>query len=120
MANFTFHVDIDDKALENMVTGLIDDKTMLEIHNEYAKIVDPWVPYLNNPLSTTLEITPQYIEYLVPYAHKQYTHPEFNHTVEHHPLATAYWDKVAMQTELDKFKQIVKEILERRAREVYG
>lgn len=37
-----------------------------------------------------------------------------------HPLATAQWDKVAMQTQLAAFEQTVKNILVRRARELYG
>lgn len=39
---------------------------------------------------------------------------------EEHPLATAQWDKVAMQTQLAAFEQTVKNILVRRARELYG
>lgn len=39
---------------------------------------------------------------------------------EKHPLATAEWDKVAMQTQLAAFEQTVKNILVRRAKELYG
>ncbi len=120
MAIFNFNVKVDIDALGQKVENLIDDKTMLEVHNLYAKMIDPWVPYLEGPLSQTLNITPEYVEYLVPYAHRQYTGDNFNHTIEHHPLASARWDKVAMQTELDSFKKQVEEILERRARELYG
>lgn len=115
-----YHIELDDKALVNMVTGLIDDKTMQEIHNLYAKMIDPWVPYLEGPLSQTLNITPEFVEYLVPYAHYQYVGDNFNHTTDYHPLATARWDKVAMQTELESFKKQVTAILERRAKEIYG
>lgn len=116
----SYKVHVDDKALRKQMENLLDDKVMLEIQNLFAKTIDPWVPYLENPLSTTLEITPEYVKYLVPYAHYQYTGDNFNHTKEAHPLATARWDKVAMQTELDSFMANVKKILERRARELYG
>lgn len=115
-----FQVHINDEAIRKQIQNLLDDKTMLEIQNLFAKTIDPWVPFLEGPLSQTLEITPEYVKYLVPYAHYQYSHPEFNHTVEHHPLATALWDKVAMQTQLESFEAQVKEILERRAAELYG
>lgn len=115
-----FKVHINDEKLAKQLTGMVDDKTMLEIHNLFAKTIDPWVPYLNNPLSTTLEITPEYVKYIVPYAHRQYTGIDFKHTTEHHPLASAQWDKVAMQTQLDSFTEEVKKILIRRANELYG
>lgn len=120
MAKYTYHVDIDEKELQRKLDSLIDDKTMLEVHNVFAKMIDPWVPFLEGPLSQTLRISPEGVDYLVPYAHYQYTGDGFNHTTEYHPLATARWDEVAMQTELERFKKEVTAILERRARELYG
>lgn len=99
---------------------LVDDTTMLEVHQEFAKTIDPWVPYLNNPLSTTLDITPECVNYIVPYARRQYFGVDFHHTTENHPLASAKWDEVAMQTQLDSFTEEVKKILIRRANELYG
>ena len=116
----SYKVHVDDKALRKQMENLLDDKVMLEIQTLFAKTIDPWVPFLEGPLSQTLEITPEYVKYLVPYAHYQYTGDNFNHTKDYHPLATARWDKVAMQTELDSFMANVKKILERRARELYG
>lgn len=115
-----FKVDIDDEKLAEQLTGLVDDKTMLEIHNLFAKTIDPWVPFLEGPLSQTLEITPEYVKYIVPYAHRQYNGVDFKHTTDYHPLASAQWDKVAMQTQLDSFTEEVKKILIRRANELYG
>lgn len=115
-----FQVHIDDKAIQKQIESLIDDKVMLEIQNLFAKTIDPWVPFLEGPLSQTLEITPEYVKYLVPYAHYQYEGTNFKHTTDYHPLASAHWDKVAMQTQLDIFVAQVKQILERRAKELYG
>lgn len=99
---------------------LLDDNTMTQIQTLFAKTIDPWVPYLEGPLSQTLNITPEYVEYLVPYSRRQYFGDSFNHTTDYHPLASARWDQVAMQTELDSFKNQVLDILRRRARELYG
>lgn len=100
---------------------IIDDKVRLETHNVFAKIVNPWVPYLNSPLSTTLDITPDYVRYEKGYAYYQYSGVvnEANRTRTVHPLATSRWDKVAMQTELPKFENDVKAILNRRYKELY-
>jgi len=115
-----YQVHIDDKALRKQMEELADRTTMLRIQNLFAKTIDPWVPFLEGPLSQTLEITPEYVKYNVPYAHYQYTGYWFNHTRDHHPLATAFWDRVAMQTELDSFVSQVGELLELRAKELYG
>lgn len=113
-------VAINDKAIQNKIDNLIDDGTMVAIHNLFAKIVNPWVPMLEGPLSQNLVITPQYVRYLQPYANYQYWGIGFNHTLEPHEKASAMWDQVAMETEMEKFEQGVKDILERRAKELYG
>lgn len=116
----TANVDIDLGKIQSKVESLVDDTVMLQVHNLLAKTVDPWVPFLEGPLSQTLEITPEYVRYLQPYAHYQYVGVHFNHTKTHHPLASAEWDKVAMQTQLESFEEQVKQILIRRAKELYG
>jgi hypothetical protein len=93
---------------------------MLEIHNLFAKTIDPWTPFFEGPLSQTVEITPNYIRYIQPYSHYQYVGTNFKHTTEYHPLATAYWDRAAMQTQLPLFEKQVTDILKRRAKELYG
>ena len=115
------NVEVNAPAIQDKLSALFhDDRTMLEIHNLFAKTIDPWVPYLNGPLSQTVEVTPQYIRYTVPYAHYQYYGVGFDHTREVHPLASAMWDKVAMQAKRTSFEARVKEILVRRAKELYG
>lgn len=121
MAHINFNVKINADSIEDKLSKLVkDDTTMLMVHYLFAKTIDPWVPYLNNPLSTTVEIEPYLIRYIQPYARRQYYGVDFNHTVEFHPLASALWDEVAMQTQLEPFKEQVKEILLRRAKELYG
>lgn len=115
-------VSVDNLAIKYTLDQLIDDKTMLAIHNTFAKMCDPYVPMLEGPLheSGLAGVTPHYVEYNVPYAHYQYVGENFNHTTEHHPKATAFWDKVMMSEKGDEFRQEVEQILLRRAKELYG
>lgn len=118
-------VNIDDMKLKVLLNGLIDDTTMLEIHNLFAKMCDPYVPFLEGPLSQSAlaQVTPEYVQYgneTVPYAHYQYVGENFNHTLDYHPKATAFWDKVMMTEKGEEFTEQVKDILTRRARELYG
>jgi hypothetical protein len=113
-------VDIDDRALQDKLTFLLDNKTMLEIHNLFAKKMDPYVPFLEGPLSQTVEITPQYVRYIQPYAHYQYVGEGFNFTRDYHPLASAYWDKAMLNSKGEEFVEEVRQILVRRAKEIYG
>lgn len=116
-----FNVNVNVNGIDEKLKGLInDDTTMLEIHNLFAKTIDPWVPFLEGPLSQTVEIEPHLIRYIQPYARYQYLGVGFNHTKDYHPLASALWDEVAMQTQMDSFKENVRQILARRARELYG
>ena len=84
-------VYIDQRAIENKLTKLLkDERVMLEIHNEFARMCNPYVPFLEGPLSQTIEVTPWWVKYTQPYAHYQYTGDGFNFTKDYHPLATAY------------------------------
>lgn len=99
---------------------LVDDTTMLMIHQAFAKRCDPYVPMLNGPLheSGLAGVTPEYVEYNVPYAHYQYVGQNFNHTTDYHPKATAYWDKVMLQEQGEIFTKELEAILAWRGREI--
>lgn len=116
-------VEVNEPAIQNRLTNIChDDKTMLEIHNLFAKMCDPYVPYLNGPLSLSgmANVTSDGVRYTTPYAHYQYTGIYFNHTIEVHPLASALWDKAMMRDKGDLFVETVRRILVRRAKELYG
>lgn len=138
----TVNVKINDKALKRMLDNLIDDKTMLEVHNALARYCDPYVPMREGTLSQTIQITPKYVRYYLPYAHYQYTgelylaangsswakagekkYPSgkpLNYSKEQHPLASKEWDKAMMAANGEAFLEEVKRILVERARELYG
>lgn len=119
MANHFIDITVDSNGLDNInLDNLITDDVMKEIHQVYAEIIDPWTPFLTGKLSTDLTISAEGVTYNVPYAAKKYYGEVFHKEV--HPLATSHWDEVAMQTELDSFTARVKEILVRRAKELYG
>lgn len=117
----TFDVEIDlavlDKRFENMNQ---DAETMLAIYNLLALYCDPYVPFREGPLSQTFEVTPDYLKYIVPYAHYQYHGVGFNHTLTVHPLATAEWDKAMMRDRGEDFENAVKQIITMRYNELYG
>lgn len=124
---FNIDASVNVKGITDKIDNLIDDKVMLEIHTLFAKLIDPWVPMLEGPLhqSGLAQIYADHVRYGgtdvgVPYALYQYNGTEFNHTKEYHPLASAQWDKVAMQTQMQAFEVGVIKILQRRVREVYG
>lgn len=156
MANFIeFDVKIDGKQLQNKVDRLIDDTTMMQIHNLFAMLINPYVPMDEGVLSQSVDVGvwPEFIRYKGPYAHYQYMgevygpnipiyengivvgwwsppgkgtkHPtgkDITYNKEKHPLATKEWDKVAMQdpTVKQKFEEGIRNILIRRAKELYG
>lgn len=143
MFNITVEMNFD-KLQEKLNAINVDENAMLEIHNTFAKMINDYVPMDEGVLSQDIEITPEYVRYVQPYAHYQYVgevyspnipikedgeivgwfsppgqkkHPtgkDIQYSVEKHPLATKEWDKVAMQTKKDEFEIQVKQILQRR------
>ena len=115
-------IGVQDKGLRDILENLCDDTTMLMVYQLFAKRCDPYVPRLNGPLheSGLAGVTPQYVEYNVPYAHYQYVGQNFNHTLEFHPKATAYWDKVMLAEQGDIFLKELEATLRWRAMQING
>lgn len=120
MSLIQIDVSVNEQSIGAKLVNLIDDNTMLEIHNLLAKMCDPYVPFLEGPLSQTIEVSPKSVKYIQPYARYQYYGVGFNHTKDYHPQSTALWDRVMMSEHGEEFITQVKEILARRAREIYG
>lgn len=121
MSFFKINIDVNEEEIGAKIDSLINDElTMLEIHNTLAKFCDPYVPFLEGPLSQTVEISPNEIRYIQPYARYQYFGVMFNHTLDKHPQATALWDQVMLSERGEEFEEAVKDILRRRAHELYG
>lgn len=121
MAHVKVNVKVDEDAIAGKLNIILhDDSVMLEIHNLLRKMCDPYVPFLEGPLSQTAEVEPHCVRYIQPYARYQYYGVGFNHTLDYHPLATALWDKVMLAERGDEFKTAVKDIIKRRISELYG
>ena len=108
-------IDVNEKAINDRLAkhmkSLLTTDTMLQIADVFAKMCDPYVPFLEGPLSQTVEVHPTYLHYVQPYASYQYYGTHFNHTLDYHPKATAHWDKVMMQEKGDEFFKQVQQIL---------
>ena len=113
MASITVKLDkrIISKALIEKLSEVNNTETMLAVHNTLAKRCDPYVPFLEGPLSQTVIVTPYYVRYIQPYARYQYYGVGFRHTKEFHPLASAMWDKAMLRDHRKEFNQEIKDIL---------
>ena len=120
MSRLTTKVDINSKRIQQKLSRIGNDpQLMLEVHTSFARMINPWVPFLHGPLSQTVEIEPTCVRYIQPYARYQYYGVGFHHTTDYHPLASAMWDKVAMQTQRKPFAKQVQNIIKRRYRRAW-
>lgn len=66
-------LQFDEKAIGAKISDLANDEiTMQQIHTEFAKIIDPFVPARQGILASSATPTKDYVEYAEPYAHYQY------------------------------------------------
>lgn len=117
MATINIKAKVSD-ALMQKIQAINNPTTMLAIHNDLAKRCDPYVPFLEGPLSQTAVVSSKEVRYVQPYARYQYYGDHFNHTTDYHPLASARWDKAMMRDHGDEFNQDVENILKWRAKEI--
>ena len=117
MASVKVHVEIG-QALQQKLEQINTPSTMLAIHNTLYKRCDPYVPFLEGPLSQTAVVSAEGVRYIQPYARRQYYGDDFNHTTEFHPLASARWDKAMLADHGQEFYDEVKEILKWRMMKV--
>lgn len=113
--NTTCNVNFNSANIKAKVDALIDDSLMLEVHQAFAEIIDPWTPYRTGATSRSglRQVRPDAVVYGggdIDYDVYIYYGTHMNFNPQYHPLATALWDKVAMQSERDKFVARVREI----------
>ncbi len=140
-------VHVDPEAIGAKLENLIDDTTMLQIHNEFARMMDPYVPFKTD--LGNMQVTPEYVRYDTPYAHYHYEGITYGRNVpiiedgiivgwfslpyedgkkrptgtELHfqkPKASAHWDKAMLADKREEFVKEVENILRERARQLYG
>lgn len=120
MASISVKLNLTDKALSRRMEELENPTTRLAIYNSLAKHCDPYVPFLNGPLSQTAVVTEDGVKYIQPYARYQYYGVDFNHTVEYHPLASAKWNEAMMRDHKKEFTEEVKDIIDWRIAKYNG
>lgn len=111
-------VEIDEKAIQGKLEALLDPVTMTQIQRAFAEVIDKYTPFLTGRLLNTAQISSDGITYTVPYAREKYYGEVYFKEI--HPLATSHWDVVAMETQMPVLKERVLEILQQRAKELYG
>lgn len=121
MSAVEVNVEVNMEGVAGRLEDLLsNDTTMLAINNALARYCHPYVPYLHGPLSETVEVTPQGVRYIQPYARRQYYGDDFNFTKDFHPLATSRWDEAMMQDKGDDFCEEVRRIIAWRSKQLYG
>ena len=112
-------VNVDVSGIVNGFETVIHDNAFnLSMYDALARYCNPYVPYLNGPLSETVEITPKCVRYIQPYARRQYYGDNFNFTRDYHPLVTSRWDEAMMRDHGEEFFSEVKELMAKRLNEL--
>lgn len=93
---------------------IINDDVKLFANNTLYKICDPYVPFKDGGLSQNVDINEEYIHYKSPYARKIYNGQGMNFNKDKHPLATAKWAKVAMQSKKQQLIDDIQNYINRR------
>lgn len=143
----TTNIKVNPNAIKGKLENLVDDTTMLEVHNLFAKKMEPYVPFSSD--LANMQVTPECVIYNTPYAHYHYEGITYGRNVpiiedgiivgwfslpyedgkkrptgtELHfqkPKASAHWDKAMLADKREEFVKEVEAILRRRARELYG
>jgi len=103
------------QAIAKRITG--NRQTLLFMANEAKRVFNDYVPYRDGALSDTARVGAEdgkgYVEYVQPYAADNYygAHKRFGRDV--HPLATAFWDRAAMQARGDAYKEAIQAYMDR-------
>lgn len=79
-----------------------------------ARYMNPYVPMDTGMLSQNYITEPWKVTYTQPYARYQFLGTEFNHNLEHHPLATARWDQATQASKSMEIAMEIEEYIRRR------
>ena len=96
---------------------------MIDISSKAVEIIEPYVPYDTGELKDDVDYVYSLTEgsqivYNADHASRCYYGDDINFHKDKHPLATAHWDKVAMQTQRDRLVREAEKILKERAKQV--
>lgn len=115
-------VEIDNKKfLKSLQNTLITDELNLKFHQEFDRMMSPYVPWRDGFLDDKQKIvTPNYIEYQAPYAIRQYYLHSMsddlagvtNRTRTVHTRPTSFWDKAFIMEQESNFIAHLQKILD--------
>ena len=80
-------------------------------HNEWNKLIFPYVPFNTGTLAESTDISAEAITYKAPYASAVYTQNR-NFRKDLHPLASSEWDKAAAPTQKPKLIEALQKYVE--------
>ena len=135
-----FKIEAIDLSGIEKIADIAQNKTaMLQVQNALAKRLEPYIPMDTGILSQAAVVTPEYVEYVMPYAHYMYEgvvygpnipvyengvivgywsppHKEptgnaINYSTEKHSRATHHWDEAMMNEQGDRFINDVANII---------
>lgn len=157
-------VTVNTKAIENKIDRVLHDETfMYHVHESFKTYCNDYVPARSTAMAQSVEIdtkakpqsenevfnlndrveiTKDYVHYLQPYAHYQYTgelylaangsswakkgekkYPSglpLNYSKQVHPKASKKWDKAMMADKGEQFMKQIRELFKWRAKQLYG
>ena len=122
----TAQINFDDKYLQSIYFNLFNQQTMLEFHQEWDRMMTPYVPWKEGMLADGLKrVTYDGIEYWADYAQYQYFLHNMeddlagttNRTRTHHKRPTSFWDVAFMNEKGDEFIAQLQDILDRKIKE---
>ena len=92
---------------QKTVQRILGDGVKVYANTRLHAYCSPYVPMDTGMLDQTVDITPDYVHYKVPYAHKMWDGDGLNFSKDKHPLATSHWEKAM---EVSKGKQLANDI----------
>ena len=104
-------VDLD---IAQIIKGRLDDEAKLFLTNTAYKLMNDYIPMDTGNLAWTVDITPEYLHFKVPYAEKMYEGDQLHFRKDDHSLATAHWDKAMMDARGDKLRQTMQKYMDKR------
>lgn len=108
-------VQVNEAAIQAKIQNIINrEDVKTEANRIFANIIDPWIPYDTGNLAHNITVNAEGVTYHADYAAKNYYGDDIRHKTDKHPLATAHWDDVAMQTEMDNLTSQITDMIVRK------
>lgn len=117
----SIELKINASSIAAKIGGVIDDDARLFVHNEFYKLMQPYVPADTLTMYDTAQVSAECIHFIQPYSFSPYygvtkDGNKMNYKTDKHPLATDHWDKAAWSARKDDLIRALQEYINRRDR----